>query len=104
MQQDNILTCRRGIIRQRCAVLILIHSSDVKFLFSLQYFRVTRDDWARLSPAPRQPVRAELNNLSEEPGLHEAELTNQREHDAGADLTLDGDLHLAPEFVLRLQR
>ena len=88
----------------QCFLYVFIHSSDIQFLFSLQYFRVTRDGWAGLSPPPHQPVRAELTNQSEEPGLHEAELTNQREHDDGADLALDGDLHLAPEFVLCLQR
>ena len=77
------------------------------FHFNFQYFRVTRDDWAGLSPLPsaNQRTAAWSRDLSQPiRSLYEVVLTNQSEDDGGADLALDGDLHLAPESVLRLQR
>lgn len=79
------------------------------FQFNFQYFRVTRDDWAGLSPALHQPIRGLQKDWSRDlsqpiRSLYEAVLTNQSEDDSGADLALDGDLHLAPESVLGLQR
>ena len=70
------------------------------FHFNFQYFRVNRDDWVGLSPLLAwsrdlsQPIRS----------LYEVVLTNQSEDGGGSDLALDGDLHLAPESVPRLQR